>query len=59
MITIRVRTWVFAQELSLIVELLTFLTKNSVDYSYLTLNDASDTLFSKDNRVRVQWDISF
>ena len=33
--------------------------KITVDYSYLTLNDASDTLFSKDNRVRVQWDISF
>ena len=33
--------------------------KITVDYSYLTLNDVSDTLFSKDNRVRVQWDISF
>lgn len=33
--------------------------KITVDYSYLTLNDASDTLFSSENRVRVQWDISF
>jgi len=30
-----------------------------VDYSYLTLNDASDNRSYGDNRVRVQWDISF
>ena len=33
--------------------------KITVDYSYLTLNDASDTMFSSENRVRVQWDVSF
>ncbi len=33
--------------------------KITVDYSYLTLDDASDTLSSNENRVRLQWDISF
>ena len=33
--------------------------KITVDYSYLTLNDASDNRSYGDNRVRVQWDISF
>jgi hypothetical protein len=33
--------------------------KITVDYSYLTLDDASDNRSYDDNRVRVQWDISF
>ncbi len=33
--------------------------KVTVDYSYLTLDDASDGRSYNDNRVRVQWDISF
>jgi phosphate-selective porin OprO/OprP len=33
--------------------------KITVDYSYLTLDDASDGRTYNDNRVRVQWDISF
>lgn len=33
--------------------------KVTVDYSYLTLDDASDNRSYNDNRVRVQWDISF
>ncbi len=33
--------------------------KITVDYSYLTLDDASDNRSYNDNRVRVQWDISF
>jgi phosphate-selective porin OprO and OprP len=33
--------------------------KITVDYSYLTLDDASSSRSVNDNRVRVQWDISF
>jgi len=33
--------------------------KITVDYSYLTLDDATTMMHEKDNRVRVQWDVSF
>ena len=33
--------------------------KITVDYSYLTLDDASENRSYNDNRIRVQWDISF
>ena len=33
--------------------------KITLDYSYLTLDDASDKRSYNDNRVRLQWDISF
>jgi phosphate-selective porin OprO and OprP len=33
--------------------------KITMDYSYLTLDNASDNHFYDENRVRVQWDISF
>jgi len=33
--------------------------KITVDYSYLTLDDASDNRSYNDNRIRLQWDISF
>ena len=33
--------------------------KVTLDYSYLTLDDASEKRSYNDNRVRLQWDISF
>ena len=33
--------------------------KVTLDYSYLTLDDASDDRFYNDNRIRLQWDVSF
>lgn len=33
--------------------------KITVDYSFLTLDDASDNMSYDDNRIRVQWDVSF
>ena len=33
--------------------------KITVDYSFLTLDDASDDMSYDDNRIRVQWDVSF
>ncbi|MFQ5716247.1 MAG: porin, partial [Nitrospinales bacterium] len=33
--------------------------KVTVDYSYLSLDDASSGRFDSVNRIRVQWDISF
>lgn len=33
--------------------------KITVDYSYLTLDDATTLMQQSDNRIRVQWDVSF
>ncbi len=33
--------------------------KVTLDYSYLTLDDATTMMHEKDNRVRLQWDVSF
>ena len=33
--------------------------KITMDYSHLTLDDASDVRSYNDNRARLQWDVSF